>query len=120
MPTLAVGLLGGALTDAADPRKVVLGSSAALAVVSSALAAQAFAGLRLVWLLYALVAVRAGYETPSTTPARQTFLPRLLPPRLVPPGLALNRLSFQIVLTAATRWLVSSRPRRTWGCAPAT
>jgi len=111
VPTLAAGLLGGTLTDAADPRKVVLGSSAALAVVSSALAAQAFAGLRLVWLLYALVAVQAALNAVNY-PARQTFLPRLLPPRLVPPGLALNRLSFQIVLTAgpALAGLIAATP----------
>jgi MFS family permease len=111
VPTLAVGLLGGALTDVAGPRKVVLGSSAALAVVSSALAAQAFAGLRLVWLLYALVAVQAALNAVNY-PARQTFLPRLLPPRLVQPGLALNRLSFQIVLTAgpALAGLIAAAP----------
>jgi MFS family permease len=111
VPTLAVGLLGGALTDAADPRKVVLGTSAALAAVSSALAAQAFAGLRLVWLLYALVALQAALNAVDY-PARQTFLPRLLPPRLVQPGLALNRLSFQIVLTAgpALAGLIAATP----------
>ena len=99
VPTLAVGLLGGSLTDAADRRKVVLVTSAALALVSSALAAQAFAGLRLVWPLYALVTVQAALNAVNF-PARQTFLPRLLPPALVPAGLALDRLSFQIVLTA--------------------
>ena len=102
VPTLAVGLLGGALTDAAGPRKVVLGSSAALAVVSSALAAQAFAGLRLVWPLYALVAVQAALNAVNY-PARQTFLPRLLPARLVPPGLALNRLSFLLYVLVAVQ-----------------
>jgi MFS family permease len=100
VPTLAVGLLGGSLTDAADRRKVVLISSVALALVSSALAAQAFAGLRLVWPLYALVTVQAALNAVNF-PARQTFLPRLLPPALVPAGLALDRLSFQIVLTVA-------------------
>lgn len=99
VPTLAVGLLGGSLTDAADRRKVVLVTSVALALVSSALAAQAFAGLRLVWPLYALVTVQAALNAVNF-PARQTFLPRLLPPALVPAGLALDRLSFQIVLTA--------------------
>ncbi len=99
VPTLAVGLLGGSLTDTADRRKVVLVTSVALALVSSALAAQAFAGLRLVWPLYALVAVQAALNAVNF-PARQTFLPRLLPLALIPAGLALDRLSFQIVLTA--------------------
>jgi MFS family permease len=100
VPTLAVGLLGGTLTDAADRRRLVLVTSTALAAVSAALAAQAFAGSRLLWPLYALVAVQASLNA-IDYPARQTFLPSLLPARLVSAGLALNRLSFQIVLTAA-------------------
>ena len=99
VPTLAVGLFGGSLADAADRRKVVLAVSSALAAVSAALAAQAFAGLRLVWLLYALVAMQSALSSVSY-PAAQTFLPSLVPAGLVPAGLALNRLSFQIVLTA--------------------
>jgi MFS family permease len=51
VPTLTVGLLGGQLADAIDRRKLVVVTSSSLAAVSAALAAQAFAGLRLVWLL---------------------------------------------------------------------
>ena len=100
VPTLAVGLLGGSLTDAADRRRLVLVTSTALAAVSAALAAQAFAGSRLLWPLYALAALQASLNA-INYPARQTFLPSLLPARLVPAGLALDRLSFQIVLTGA-------------------
>jgi len=99
VPTLAIGLLGGSLTDAVDRRRLVLITSTALAAVSAAFAAQAFAGARLLWLLYVLVAVQSALNAVNF-PARQTFLPSLLPPRLVPAGLALDRLSFQIVLTA--------------------
>jgi MFS family permease len=53
VPALAIALLGGAVTDAADRRKLVLVTSGCLAAVPAAFAAQAFAGLRLVWLLYA-------------------------------------------------------------------
>lgn len=111
VPTLAVGLFGGSLTDAADRRKVVLVTSAALAAVSASLAAQAFAGLRVAGLLYALVAVQSSL-TAVNYPARQTFLPHLLPPGLVPAGLALNRLSFQIMLTGgpALAGLVAGTP----------
>src|SRR5262249_4420954 len=45
VPTLAVGLFGGAAADALDRRKVVLAATAAQALVSGALAAQAYAGL---------------------------------------------------------------------------
>jgi MFS family permease len=99
VPTLAVGLLGGPVTDATDRRKLVLVTGSCLAAVSAALAAQAFAGLRLVWLLYALVAVQSSL-TAVDRPARRTFIPSLLPSSQLAAGLALDRLSFQIVLTA--------------------
>jgi MFS family permease len=98
VPTLAVGLLGGPVTDAVDRRKLVLVTSSGLAAVSAALAAQAFAGLDLVWLLYALVAVQSGLGAVDR-PARSTFVPALLPASQQAAGLALNRLSFQIMLT---------------------
>jgi MFS family permease len=99
VPTLAVGLLGGPVTDAVDRRKLVLVTSSCLAAVSAALAAQAFAGLGLVWLLYALVAVQSSLVA-IDRPARSTFIPSLLPAGKLAAGLALDRLSFQIVLTA--------------------
>ena len=99
VPTLAAGLLGGALADAFDRRKLVLIANGCLAVVSVALTVQAFAGLRLVWLLYGLVAVASALSAISV-PASGTFVPSLLPPGQVPAGLALNRLRFQVVLTA--------------------
>jgi MFS family permease len=111
VPTLAIGLLGGSLTDAADRRKLVLVTSAGLAAVSAAFAAQAFAGLRLAWLLYALVAVQSSLSA-LDRPARSTFVPRLLPASQVPAGLALTRLTFQITLTAgaALAGLIAAAP----------
>ncbi len=99
VPTLAVGLLGGAVTDAADRRTLALAASSGMAAVSAALTVQAFAGLHLVWLLYALVAAESSLAAVNR-PARSTFIPALLPERLLPSALALDRLSFQIMLTA--------------------
>jgi MFS family permease len=100
VPTLTVGLLGGSVADSTDRRKLVLVTSCCLAGVSAALAAQTFAGLRLVWLLYALVAAQSSLGAVDR-PARSTFIPRLLPASQLPAALSLNRLSFQIVLTVA-------------------
>src|ERR1700735_2458043 len=69
VPTLVIGLVGGSVTDATDRRKLVLVTSGGLAAVSAALAAQAFAGLRLVWLLYALAAVQSSLSA-INAPAR--------------------------------------------------
>lgn len=98
-PMLTIGLLGGSLADAVDRRKLVLVTTTCLAATSAGLAAQAVAGLRLLWLLYGLVAVQSALSA-INTPARQTFLPRLLPPGQLTAGLALNRLSFQLMLIA--------------------
>jgi len=98
-PMLTVGLLGGSLADAVDRRRLVLVTTGLLALVSAGLAAQAFAGLSLVWLLYGLVAVQSALDA-INAPARQTFMPRLLPADQVAAGLALNRLAFQVMLIA--------------------
>jgi MFS family permease len=112
VPAVAVGLIGGPVTDAVDRRKLVLVTSSCLATVSAALAAQAFAGLRLVWLLYALVAVQSALFAVDR-PARSTFVPSLLPASQLAPGLALDRLCFQIVLTAgpALAGVIAAAPR---------
>jgi MFS family permease len=99
VPTLALGLFGGSLADAVDRRKLVLICTSGQAVVSLGLAAQAFAGLSAVWLLYALAATASVFGT-LNAPARQTFIPTLLPAGKLAAGLALNRVSFQVVLLA--------------------
>jgi MFS family permease len=99
VPILVIGLLGGSLADAFDRRAIVLIASAGMAVVSAGLAVQALAGLRLVWLLYALTAVDASLGA-IAAPARQTFIRSLLPASQLAAGLSLNRLTFQIMLTA--------------------
>jgi MFS family permease len=98
IPTIVIGMAGGVIADAVDRRKLVLVTTSASAVTSGALAAQAFAALRSVWLLYALVAVSASLSA-INAPARRTFIPGLLAADQVPAGLALYRLSFQIMLT---------------------
>jgi MFS family permease len=111
IPTVAIGLLGGAIADAVDRRKLVLVISGCSAGVSGGLAAQAFAGLHSVWLLYALVAVSASLSAVNA-PVRRTFIPSLLPADQLTAGLALNRLSFQVMLTAgpALAGLITAAP----------
>ena len=99
VPALAVSLLGGPVIDTTDRRRLVLVTSGCLAVVPAALAAQAFAGVHLVWPLYALVAVQSALAA-IDRPARATFVPTLLSAGQRAAGLALNRLSFQVTLTA--------------------
>jgi MFS family permease len=89
VPAISLGLLGGSIVDAVDRRKLVLITSSCLALVSALFAAQAFAGVDQVWLLYCLVALQSVLGA-INTPARRTFLARLLPAERVPAGAALN------------------------------
>ena len=92
VPAIAFGMLAGSLGDAMDRRKLVLVSSAALAVVSGLFAVQAILDLRQLWLLYTLAVVEA-LVVSINVPARRTFTPRLLPTELLPAGAALNMMT---------------------------
>jgi len=111
VPTVAIGPLGGAVADAADRRTLVLAATSGNAAVSAGLAAQAFAGLRSAWLLYALVAVSSSISA-INAPARRTFIRSLLPAGQLTAGLALDRLSFQLMLIAgpAMAGLITAAP----------
>ena len=111
VPTLIVGLLGGPVTDAMDRRKLALITSSGLAAVSAALTVQAFAGLDVLWLLYALVALQASLNAVDR-PTCSTFIPGLLPAGQLAAGLTLDRLTFQITLTAgpALAGLIAAAP----------
>jgi MFS family permease len=98
VPTLAVGLPGGALADAMDRRKLALLTTVGQAAVSAALAGQALAGLSALWLLYLLAGLSSALSAVSQ-PARRTLVPSLLRPEQLTAGLALNRVSFQVMMT---------------------
>jgi MFS family permease len=97
VPAIAVGLVGGVLIDSVDRRTLVLITTCVQALVSLAFAAQAFAGAGALWLLYALTAVQAAVGALST-PARRTFMPRLLPRELMPAGAALTMIAMYVAM----------------------
>jgi MFS family permease len=99
IPLLLITLPGGTLADRVDRRRLVLAvtvGQTALSVVLFALAA--FGGAPL-WALYALVTVSAAFSAVSA-PAQQTFIPRLVPKEQLGTAMALNRIVFQVVMTA--------------------
>ncbi|HET9967658.1 MAG TPA: MFS transporter [Streptosporangiaceae bacterium] len=99
VPVLVVGLLGGAIADSVDRRRLALVTSVFLMAVSAAFAAQAYAGLGQLWLLYALALVQAVLQAVGA-PARRTFMPRLVPPEQLTAAIALNTLSGRIAMLA--------------------
>jgi MFS family permease len=97
VPLLTVGLLAGSLTDAFDRRRLTLVTGSLMSLVPAVLAVQAFAGLRVVWLLYGLVAVQSAVGA-IDWPARAALVPSLVPEHERTAALALTRFSFQLVL----------------------
>ncbi|MGW6914813.1 MFS transporter [Kitasatospora sp. NPDC054939] len=98
VPLIAFGLYGGAIADTVDRRRLGVIGAAGLALVSAVLAAQAMAGLGLVALLYAAVALQAGFFALSS-PARSAMIPRLVPAHQLPAANALNTVSMNLGLT---------------------
>ncbi|NUR06890.1 MAG: MFS transporter [Nocardioidaceae bacterium] len=98
VPLVALGLYGGAVSDAVDRRTVALVASAGLWVVSIALAVQAFLGNGSVWVLYACIAVQSAFYAVNN-PARSAMVPRLLDKELLPAAAALNMASFNLGFT---------------------
>ena len=98
LPLIVFGLYGGAVADAVDRRRLVLATTFAQAVLSSVLLAQAVAGVGWTWLLYVVVAFQAGLFA-LDSPARQAFVPRLLPPEQLASAAALRQVEFNVGLT---------------------
>jgi len=97
-PLIVFGLYGGAIADAFDRRRLVLVTTSGQLVLALVLVGQAVLGLERVWLLYAVVAVQAGLFAVDS-PARQAFVPRLLPVRLLPSANALKQVEFNLAVT---------------------
>ena len=97
LPMLAITMPGGTLADRVDRRRLVLVVAVAQAALSAALFALAAFGGASLWALYALVALGSAFNAIST-PARQTFIPRLVPKEQLATAMALNRIIFQVVM----------------------
>ncbi|SNS69823.1 Predicted arabinose efflux permease, MFS family [Geodermatophilus saharensis] len=89
VPLVVFGLLGGAIADAMDRRRLMLVTGAGSAVTSALLAVQALLpGGGNLWLLWALVAAVSGF-TAVNQPTRSAVIPALVGPEGVPAANAL-------------------------------
>jgi len=99
IPMLLISVPGGTFADRVDRRRLVLAVTVAQAAVSAVLFALAAFGGASVWVLYALVALGSALFSVGA-PAKQTFIPRLVPKDQLSSAMALERIVFQVVLTA--------------------
>ncbi|MGY1689107.1 MFS transporter [Geodermatophilus sp. SYSU D01105] len=89
VPLIVFGLLGGAIADAMDRRRLMLVTGAGSAVTSALLAVQALLpGGGNLWLLWVLTACVSGF-TAVNQPARSAVIPALVGPEGVPAANAL-------------------------------
>jgi MFS family permease len=99
IPMLLIAVPGGTLADRVDRRRLVLVVTVGQAALSSVLFALAAFGGASLWALYALAAAGSALNAVNA-PARQTFIPRLVPKQQLAAAMALNRIVFQVVLIA--------------------
>ena len=93
VPLVIFGLLGGAVADTFDRRKLMMITSTGIALTSLALWMTALAGTRQVWVIMALLAVQQGFFAVNQ-PTRSAILPRIVPAELVPAANNLNMTVF--------------------------
>ena len=77
VPLLTLAIVGGALADALDRRRMVQATEAALAVCSFALALNAIAPHPRVWPIFVVAAIAAGLDA-LQRPALDALIPRLV------------------------------------------
>lgn len=93
IPLVTFGLLGGAIADTYDRRKLLMITSSGIAVTSIGLWLAAFSQQQSVWLVFGLLAVQQGFFAVNS-PTRSAILPRIVPLALVPAANALNMTVF--------------------------
>src|SRR3954453_54215 len=98
VPLVVMGLLGGAIADAVDRRKLTLVTSTGLMFLSVLLAVLAAAGVHLLWPLYLIAGVQGAFAATDSS-ARGAILPRLVRRDLLPSANALGQLGFQTGLS---------------------
>ena len=95
VPLVAFGLLGGAIADTYDRRKLLMITSVGIAATSIGLWAAALANSGSVWVVLALLAVQQGFFAVNQ-PTRSAIIPRIVPLEMVPAANALGMTVFSL------------------------
>lgn len=95
LPMLFFGLLGGAIVDRVDKRRLLIFTQSAMGVLAVGLGVLATAGAAEVWHVY-LFAFGLGMVTVVDNPCRQSFVPEMVGREHLTNAIALNSASFQL------------------------
>jgi MFS family permease len=99
VPIVVCSLLGGAVADAVNRKRLMMLTQTVMLLCAAALALMTWYGLTSVWPIYVLTAVAAA-ALAFDNPARQAFLPSLVPAEDFPNAVSLNVIIFQIGMIA--------------------
>jgi MFS family permease len=94
-PIIFFSLVGGAVADARDRRKVMLRTQSAMAIFAAILGLLTDHGLQSVWPIYLLNALAASASA-FDSPARQALIPSLVPREHLANALSLNSIMFDV------------------------
>jgi MFS family permease len=95
VPIIFFSLVGGAVADAHDRRKVMLVTQSAMAIFAAMLGLLTDRGLQTVWPIYLLNALAASASA-FDSPARQALIPSLVPREHLANALSLNSIMFDV------------------------
>jgi MFS family permease len=98
VPLVTMGLVGGAIADAVDRRRLTLVTGFVLMALSVVLTVQAAAGMRELWVLYLVAGVQGAFAAIDSS-ARGAILPRLVRREMLPAANALGQLGFNTGLS---------------------
>ena len=93
VPLLIFGLLGGAIADRVDRRRLILLSTAGVAVTSLVFGVIAISGRADVWTVLIVLAAQQAFFAVNQ-PARSALIPRLVRPDMLPSANAINTTVF--------------------------
>jgi MFS family permease len=112
VPLLIFGLIGGAIADRSDRRRLSAQAQVGLMIGSSGLAALTLAGHPSVIWIYVLLAISSAFAA-IDGPARSAMVPSLVPAGTLPAAMALRQVVYQvtqIVGPAVGGGLIASLP----------
>lgn len=93
VPLVVFGLLGGAIADTYDRRKLLIVTSVGIAATSIGLWLAALVGSESVWTVFALLALQQAFFAVNQ-PTRSAIIPRIVPIELVPSANSLGMTVF--------------------------
>jgi MFS family permease len=94
LPIIFFSLIGGAVADVANRRRILFITQAVMAGVALTLAYFTIKGSLTIWHIYGLTAIQA-VAISFDTPARQSLVPNLVPPRDLPNAYSMQSIAHQ-------------------------